>query len=186
MAAMLCCCVRTELNIPVSPFTSNGLPGPWAATVDEDDNVWISNFAMADSPITELCGVSTENCPPGFKTGDQGSPPGGYVGGGLQIQTDLDIGPAGDVWVMGNWQNINGCFGDPDEAFSTQCGGQGVTVFFEMAKAVRATADRASEVVLIFGAESATVLAELHLHGALSIRLPCRAASDGLQTLQTA
>src|SRR5262249_44108865 len=31
---------------PGSPFTGGGLPGPWAATVDGNDNVWISNFAM--------------------------------------------------------------------------------------------------------------------------------------------
>jgi hypothetical protein len=123
---------------PGSPFTGGGLPGPWAATVDGDDNVWISNFAAPNSPITELCGVRTENCPPGMKTGDQISPPGGYVGGGLQMQTDLAIGPAGDVWVMDNWQDIDSCFGDPAEELSTRCGGQGVTVFFGMAKPVKA------------------------------------------------
>jgi hypothetical protein len=123
---------------PGSPFIGGGLPGPWAATIDGDDNVWISNFAGANSPIVELCGVRTENCPPGMKTGDQISPPGGYVGGGLQMQTDLAIGPAGDVWVMDNWQDIDSCFGVPDEVLSTRCGGQGVTVFFGMAKPVRA------------------------------------------------
>jgi hypothetical protein len=122
---------------PGSPFKGGGLPGPWAATIDGNDNVWVSNFAMPNSPITQLCGVRTENCPPGFKTGDQISPPGGYVGGGLQMQTDLAIGPAGDVWVMNNWQDIDSCFGVPDEALSTRCGGQGVVIFFGMAKPVR-------------------------------------------------
>jgi len=56
---------------PGSPFKGGGLPGPWAATIDSNDNVWVSNFAMPNSPITQLCGVRTENCPPGFKTGDQ-------------------------------------------------------------------------------------------------------------------
>jgi hypothetical protein len=50
---------------PGSPFTGFGLPGPWAAAVDGNDNVWISNFASASSPIVQLCGVRTENCPPG-------------------------------------------------------------------------------------------------------------------------
>jgi hypothetical protein len=92
----------------------------------------------ANSPIVQLCGTRTENCPPGMKTGDQISPPGGYVGGGLQMQTDLAIGPAGDVWVMNNWQDIDSCFGVPSEVISTRCGGQGVTIFFGMAKPVRA------------------------------------------------
>lgn len=39
-----------------------------------------------------------------MKTGDAISPPGGYVGGGLQMQVDVGIGPAGDVWVTNNWQ----------------------------------------------------------------------------------
>jgi streptogramin lyase len=123
---------------PGSPFTGGGLSGPWVATIDGNDNVWVSNFGAPEARITQLCGARTENCPPGFKTGDQISPPGGYVGGGLQLQTDLAIGPAGDVWVINNWQDIESCFGVPPESISTRCGGQGVVVFFGMAKPVRA------------------------------------------------
>ena len=123
---------------PGSPFTGGGLPGPWAVVVDGNDNVWISNFAMPNSPIAELCGVRTENCPPGMNTGDQISPPGGYVGGGLQMQTDIAVDPAGNVWAMNNWQDIASCIGKPQEAISTRCGGQGVVIFYGMAKPVRA------------------------------------------------
>jgi hypothetical protein len=123
---------------PGSPFQGGGLPGPWATTIAGDDTVWISNFAGAVGRIAHLCGAKTENCPPGFKTGDQISPPGGYVGGGLQMQTDLAISPTGDVWVIDNWQTIASCYGDPVEALSTNCGGQGITIFFGMAKPVRA------------------------------------------------
>src|SRR5271165_5637492 len=112
--------------------------GPWAVAVDGNDNIWISNFAMPDSPIVQLCGVKTENCAPGMKTGDQISPPGGYVGGGLQMQTDIAVDPAGNVWAMNNWQDIDSCFGYKNEALSTRCGGQGVTIFYGMAKPVRA------------------------------------------------
>jgi len=123
---------------PGSPFTGSGLPGPWAVAVDGNDNVWISNFAMPNSPIMQLCGVRTETCPPGMKTGDQISPPGGYVGGGLQMLTDIAVDPAGNVWAMNNWQDIGSCIGKPPEAISTRCGGQGVVVFYGMAKPVRA------------------------------------------------
>src|SRR4029450_9726358 len=82
-------------------------------------------------------GRGHKNCPPGMKTGDRISPPGGYVGGGLQMQTDLAISPAGDVWVMNNWQDIDSCLSAPEEALSTRCGGQGVVTFFGMAKPVR-------------------------------------------------
>jgi hypothetical protein len=72
-----------------------------------------------------------------MKTGDQISPPGGYVGGGLQMMTDIDIDPAGDVWAMNNWQDVDSCYVNPPEALSTRCGGQGVVVFYGMAKPVR-------------------------------------------------
>lgn len=124
-------------QLPGSPFRGGGLPGPWAVVVDGNDNIWVSNFAMPASPIVQLCGVRTENCPPGFNTGDQISPPGGYVGGGLQLQTDIAVGPAGDVWVMNNWQDIDSCYPGASEALSTRCGGQGVVIFFGMAKPVR-------------------------------------------------
>ena len=73
-----------------------------------------------------------------MKTGDQISPPNGYIGGGTQMMTDLAISPSGDVWIMNNWQLIDSCFGTPPEELSTLCGGQGVTIFFGMAKPVRA------------------------------------------------
>jgi hypothetical protein len=123
---------------PGSPFFGGSTPVPWAATIDGDDNVWISNFAGASGQIAHLCGVRTETCPPGMKSGDQISPPEGYVGGGLQMQTDLAIDPAGNVWVINNWQDIKSCFGDPNEALSTRCGGQGITIFYGMAKPVKA------------------------------------------------
>jgi len=99
--------------------------------------VWISNFAQASSPLAHLCGVRTETCPPGFKTGDPISPPAGYVSGALQMITDLAIDPAGNIWMMNNWQNIDSCFGTPAETASTLCGGQGVVVFYGMAKPVK-------------------------------------------------
>jgi len=120
-----------------SPVYGKGITGPWAVSVDGNDNIWISNFSSASAGIVQLCGFRTENCPPGMKTGDAISPPGGYVGGGLQLQVDIGVGPAGDVWVTNNWQDTAACYGKPDETISTRCGGQGVVVFFGMAKPVR-------------------------------------------------
>ena len=122
---------------PGSPFIGRSLPGPWAVAVDGDDNVWVSNFAGTSGQIAHLCGVRTENCPPGLKTGDPISPPLGYVGGGLQMEVDIDVDPAGNVWVTNNWQDIDSCIGTPAEGLSTRCGGQGVVVFYGMAKPVR-------------------------------------------------
>jgi hypothetical protein len=73
-----------------------------------------------------------------MKPGDAISPPGGYVGGGLQLQVDAQIGPAGDVWVSNNWQYYPAALGKIDEALQTLGAGQGVVVFYGMAKPVRA------------------------------------------------
>jgi hypothetical protein len=123
---------------PGSPFHGGGTWGSWGVVIDGNDQVWSSNFGSNGS-ITRLCGARTETCPPGMKTGDPISPPGGYVGGGMQPLTDIAIDPAGNVWVADNWQRPASCFKpSADEAMSTLCGGNGLTVFYGMAKPVRA------------------------------------------------
>jgi hypothetical protein len=120
-----------------SPVYGKGIYAPWAISVDGNDNIWVTNFARNSAGIVQLCGFRTENCPPGMKTGDAISPPGGYVGGGLQLQVDVGIGPAGDVWVTNNWEDPDACYAKAAEGHSTRCGGQGMVVFFGVAKPVR-------------------------------------------------
>jgi streptogramin lyase len=122
---------------PFSPISGKGLAGPWAVAVDGNDNVWVSNLVSDSTGIVHLCGVRTETCPPGKKTGDAISPPGGYVGGGMQQLVDIGVGPAGDVWVTNNWDIDAAAFGQAPEALSTRGAGQGVSVFYGMAKPVR-------------------------------------------------
>jgi hypothetical protein len=122
---------------PGSPFHAGGTWGSWGVVIDGNDQVWSSNFN--GQSITHLCGARTETCPPGMKSGDPISPPGGYVGGGMQLLTDIAIDPAGNVWVADNWQRPQSCFAPyAKEASSTLCGGNGLTVFYGMAKPVRA------------------------------------------------
>ena len=120
-----------------SPVYGKGIFTPWAISIDGNDNIFISNFASSTAGIVQVCGFRTETCPPGMKTGDAISPPGGYVGGGLQMQIDLGIGPAGDVWVDNNWQDYQAALGQVAEPLSTLGAGQGVVVFYGMAKPVK-------------------------------------------------
>jgi hypothetical protein len=120
-----------------SPVFGKGIVTPWAISVDGNDNIWVSNLATASTGIVQLCGFRPEHCPPGTKTGDAISPPGGYVGGGMQMLIDVGIGPAGDVWVTNNWQYWQADLERVDEALSTLGSGQGVTVFFGMGKPVK-------------------------------------------------
>jgi len=122
---------------PGSPVSGNGIVVPWAIAVDGNDHIWVSNFTYALPGIVELCGYRTDTCPPGMKMGDFISPPGGYVGGGLQMQVDIAIDPAGDVWVSNNWQDWEAGIERVPEARSTLAAGQGLVVFYGMAKPVR-------------------------------------------------
>ena len=117
------------------PFDgANSINGPWGIAIDGNDNVWVAN-AFGRSVI-QLCGARLENCPPGAKTGDPISPPGGYIGG-LQIITDVAIDPVGNVWVANNWDRPDEGFKkEPDPALSTRFGGNGTVVFFGLAKPV--------------------------------------------------
>jgi hypothetical protein len=113
-----------------------GITGPWTVSIDGNDNVWVANFSGSEVGIVQLCGFCTETCPTGAKTGDAISRPGGYVGSGLELQVDIGVGLAGDVWVTNNWQDLASCYGTSVESASTRCVGQGVVVFFGMAKPV--------------------------------------------------
>ena len=131
------CCGLTAARHQDRRSIPGSIWGAWAVSIDGNDHAWISNFAPGGG-LTELCGARTETCPAGMKTGDPISPPGGYKGGGMQLLVDASIDPAGDVWVSNNWQDPASCYGKPDEGVSTRCGGQGIIVFYGMAKPVRA------------------------------------------------
>jgi hypothetical protein len=122
---------------PFSPVYGKGIAGPWAVSVDGNDHIWIWNLTSASAGIVELCGFRTETCPPGMKTGNAISLPGGYVGVGLQMQVDVSISPAGDVWVTNKWQYWPAALERVDESLSTPGGGQGVVVYYGMAKPVK-------------------------------------------------
>jgi hypothetical protein len=76
--------------------------------------------------------------PPGKKTGDPISPPGGYIGGLQTAITDLAIDLAGNVWVANNWdQPDEGMKKVPAPTLSTRFGGNGMVVFYGLAKPVK-------------------------------------------------
>jgi streptogramin lyase len=120
----------------LAPFDGGkSINGPWGIAVDGNDNVWVAN-AMGRS-VTHLCGARPANCPPGTRTGDPISPPGGHIGG-LQIITDVAVDPAGNLWVANNWDRPDEGFKKvPEPALATRFGGNGTVVFFGLAKPVR-------------------------------------------------
>ena len=89
------------------PPAASGAPGRCRSTATTMFGFPTSRRAGG---ITRLCGARTETCPPGMKTGDAISPPGGYNGGGMQLLVDVSIDPAGNVWVSNNWQDPGSCY----------------------------------------------------------------------------
>ncbi|MEW6144013.1 MAG: hypothetical protein AB1598_03235 [Thermodesulfobacteriota bacterium] len=127
-------------NAPGSAFAGGGLQGPWGIAVDGRDNVWVADFN--GGALVNLCGARDENCPQGLSTGDAISPPGGYDGGGaLQHITSVAIDQAGNVWVANNVNDLEACAKTSESGCrqaSTECGGDGVVVFFGLAAPVEA------------------------------------------------
>jgi hypothetical protein len=86
----------------VKNLTGGGMTAPWGTAVDGNDNVWIANFT--GKRVSELCGTSPRNCPPGVRTGQPISPAGGYGFPGLTRNTSVQIDPSGNLWVTNNWK----------------------------------------------------------------------------------
>ena len=93
--------IRPDAQGPSPSFDGGGsISGPWGITVDGNDHVWVANgFGKT---LTELCGVRTDTCPPGLKTGDPISPPKtGYAGKGMQFLTGVAVDPAAAMtWYL--------------------------------------------------------------------------------------
>lgn len=114
-------------GVPHGPFKGGGLLIPWGIAVDGDGNVWVANFQGRE--VSQLCGASPENCPPGLDTGDPISPEGGYFFDGMKRATAVQIDPSGNVWLTNNW-----------EIFATEenPGGHEMVVYIGLAKPVGA------------------------------------------------
>jgi hypothetical protein len=118
------------------PFNAGGaITGPWGVAIDGNDNIWVAS--STSHSVTQLCGVRTETCPPGLKTGDPITPSEGYIGG-LQIVAPIAIDPAGNAWVGNGWNDTQAGFSEvPPEAQSTRFPAHTIVVFFGVAKPVR-------------------------------------------------
>jgi hypothetical protein len=108
---------------------SPAVKGGWSTAVDGDDHVWVADFFP--TTVSELCGVRTQTCPPGMKTGQSISPrKHGYTSRSFQHITAVQIDPSGNVWLANNWSN-----GSPPKDF---VGGNGIVKLVGAAAPVKA------------------------------------------------
>jgi hypothetical protein len=81
-----------------SSVRAPSIEGAWGVAIDGDDNVWLASFL--GEKVTQLCGRTASNCPPGAKTGDPISPSlSGFTNGGLQHITAVQVDQSGNVWA---------------------------------------------------------------------------------------
>ncbi|MFG2617230.1 hypothetical protein ACGFXC_06365 [Streptomyces sp. NPDC048507] len=119
--------IRPDGSTPARPFTSGSLMVPWGIAVDGSDTVWVADFS--GQRVTRLCGVRTEACPPGHRTGQPISPAtAGYGFDGLVRNTAVQIDPSGNVWLTNNWDLV---------PVQTNPGGRQLVVFVGLATPVR-------------------------------------------------
>lgn len=126
---MKCSPVRWLIKLPTegalrssSPTELSGLDRPSLARAYPDRGPsLLTGTTKVGSRTSLVHGESSRTCAARepkpahlvMKTGDPISPLGGYVGGGLQMQVDIALDPAGNVWVGNNWQLIDQCFATP-------------------------------------------------------------------------
>ena len=107
--------------------------GAWGVNIDGNGDVWVGN--IKNRSIVVLAGDDTKGHPTGTKAGDLIHQ---FTGGGIQMITDVNIDPAGDVWVANNWNSIDAATAEnPVFATSTWGGGSGLTVIYGVAGPVK-------------------------------------------------
>ena len=106
---------------------------PWGINIDGNDDVWVAGFWARN--VVLMAGQDTKGHPAGTKPGDVIHV---FESGGIQINTDVQIDPAGNVWSANNWNNVEAAIADdPARATSTWGGGTGLTVVYGVAEPVK-------------------------------------------------
>jgi len=109
------------------------IDGAWGTNIDGNGDVWIGN--IKNRSVVLLAGDDTKGHPAGTKTGELIHR---FTGGSIQMITDVNIDPAGDVWVANNWNSVDGVSAEnPVFATSTWGGGSGLTVIYGVASPVK-------------------------------------------------
>jgi hypothetical protein len=107
---------------------------PWGLNIDGNDDVWIGNFGPRNNGVVLMAGANPKGHPAGTKPGDVLHV---FRGGSIQLLTDVNIDPAGNVWAANNWNDPRAAAEpDPLNRISTWGGGSGLTVIYGVAAPV--------------------------------------------------
>ena len=118
-------------------FTGGGaVDMPWGLNIDGNDDVWVGNFGPRNFGVVLMAGAEPKGHPAGTKPGDVLHV---FRSGSIQLLTDVNIDPAGNVWAANNWNDPRAAVEpNPLSRTSTWGGGSGFTVIYGVAAPVRA------------------------------------------------
>jgi hypothetical protein len=117
-------------------FTGGGAVDiPWGLNIDGNDDVWIGNLGPRARSVVYMAGANPRGHSEGTKAGDVIHV---FKSGSIQMLTDVNIDPAGNVWAANNWNDPRAAAKpDPPTAISTWGGGSGLTVIYGVASPVQ-------------------------------------------------
>lgn len=117
-------------------FTGGGaVDMPWGLNIDGNDDVWAGNLGPRNNGVVLMAGTSPKGHAAGTKPGDVLHV---FRGGSIQLLTDVNIDPAGNVWAANNWNDPRAAAEpDPPNRISTWGGGSGLTVIYGVAAPVK-------------------------------------------------
>lgn len=108
---------------------------PWGLNIDGNNDVWVGNFGARNNGVVLMAGADAKGHPKGTKPGDVIHV---FRSGSIQMLTDVNIDPAGNVWAANNWNDpLAAVEPDPLSRTSTWGGGSGVTVIYGVASPVQ-------------------------------------------------
>jgi hypothetical protein len=117
-------------------FTGGGaVDVPWGLNIDGNDDVWIGNISPRNQGVVFMAGADPKGHPAGTKAGDVIHV---FKSGSIQMLTDVNIDPAGNVWAANNWNDPRAAVEpNPPSRISTWGGGSGLTVIYGVAAPVQ-------------------------------------------------
>ncbi len=108
---------------------------PWGLNIDGNDDVWIGNLGPHNNGVVLMAGFDPKGHPAGTKSGDVLHV---FRSGSIQLLTDVNIDPAGNVWAANNWNDPRAAAQpNPPSRISTWGGGSGLTVIYGVAAPVQ-------------------------------------------------
>jgi hypothetical protein len=117
-------------------FTGGGaVDVPWGVNIDGNDDVWIGNLSPRNQGVVFMAGADPKGHPAGTKAGDVIHV---FKSGSIQMLTDVNIDPAGNVWAANNWNDPRAAVEpNPPSRISTWGGGSGLTIIYGVAAPVK-------------------------------------------------